>query len=161
MILYILKNAHSSLEWYAERLPESQNAVNWTVWREPWNRFVSGIWTDVVGKQQLDKPHTKNHTVDELITKIKDENWMRQQMEGDGHESLFYNAGHMMSQWNYLTKECHRRKLKDGYVRIQLMLGENVCSFPTRGCKNGHNIWPTRAGHNCGRVCYLGFQEVY
>ena len=55
MILYILKNAHSSLEWYAERLPESQNAVNWTVWREPWNRFVSGIWTDVVGKQQLDK----------------------------------------------------------------------------------------------------------
>ena len=118
MILYILKNAHSSLEWYAERLPESQNAVNWTVWREPWNRFVSGIWTDVVGKQQLDKPHTKNHTVDELITKIKDENWMRQQMEGDGHESLFYNAGHMMSQWNYLAKECHRRKLKDGYVRI-------------------------------------------
>tara|TARA_S200000501_G_scaffold53081_1_gene43234 strand:- start:289 stop:882 length:594 start_codon:yes stop_codon:yes gene_type:complete len=118
MILLILKNAHSSLEYYDGTQTDLCPDVNWCVWREPWQRFISGIWTDVVGKQKLDKPATKNYSVDELTTKIMDKDWLHKQMEGDGHQSLFYNAGHMMSQWNYLIKECHRRKLSAGMIRI-------------------------------------------
>ena len=118
MILIILKNAHSTLEWYGENHTDLNPDINWCVWREPWTRFVSSVWTDVVEKQQLDKLNSDNHSTAEIIPKMLDKEWVRQQIEGDGPKAMYYNAGHMISQWNDLQKECHRRRLSDGMVRI-------------------------------------------
>ena len=118
MLLLILKNAHSTLEWYEENHTDLQPDINWCVWREPWHRFVSAVWTDVVEKQQLDRPNSDNHSVAEIVPKIMDKDWLRQQVQGDGPEALYYNAGHMITQWNDLQRECHRLKLFNGSVRI-------------------------------------------
>ena len=118
MILLILKNAHSTLERYDDYHKDLHPDINWCVWREPWQRFVSGVWTDIVSTQTLNRPNTNNHSVAEIIPKIMDRHWVRQQVQGDGAETLYYNAGHMISQWNDLQKECHRRKIFDGSVRI-------------------------------------------
>ena len=118
MILLILKNAHSSLESYANKKTDLLPDINWCVWREPWQRFVSGVWTDVVEKQRLDRPNSDNHSTAEIVPKMMDKDWVRQQIQGDGPEALYFNAGHMISQCNDLRKECHRRKLSDGMIRI-------------------------------------------
>tara|TARA_B100001057_G_C22756348_1_gene913932 strand:+ start:802 stop:1398 length:597 start_codon:yes stop_codon:yes gene_type:complete len=118
MILHILKNAHSSLEYYDDTQTDLCPNVNWCVWREPWQRFISGVWTDVVNRQKLDEPNTKNYSVDEVLNKIMNKDWVRQQVEGNGPETMYYNAGHMISQWNNLQTECHRRRLSEGNIRI-------------------------------------------
>jgi len=118
MMLIILKNAHSTLEWYDNNHKDLNPDINWCIWREPWERFISGVWTDVVAEQALHRPNTDNHSVAEVIPKIMDGDWVKQQVQGDGPESLYYKAGHMITQWNDLQKECHRGKIFDGSIRI-------------------------------------------
>ncbi len=116
MILYILKNAHSSLQHYADNEQDLHPEIDWCVWREPWQRFISAVWTDVIDNQTGKASH-KTGTAG-IIPKMLDKDWLRQQMEGDGVESLYDRAGHMITQWNNLQKECHRRNLTSGSVRI-------------------------------------------
>ncbi len=116
--LLILKNAHSTLEWYDDNRENNYPSVNFCVWREPWQRFASAVWTDVIQKQELENPATRNYQTDMLPTLMRDESWLRQQIQGNGQDTLFYNAGHMITQWNNLQRECHRYKITEGQIRI-------------------------------------------
>lgn len=114
--LLILKNGHSTLENCSEFNKDCYPEINFCAWRNPWQRFVSAVWTDVVENQS--HKNTRDYSVDMIVPLINDKVWLRQQIEGGGQDTLFYQSGHMITQWNNLQRECQRFKITQGAIRI-------------------------------------------
>lgn len=114
--LLILKNGHSTLEQYSELHKDWHPEINFCAWRNPWQRFVSAVWTDVVMHQNHQR--TSDYSIDMVVPLINDKVWLRRQIEGGGQDTLFYQAGHMITQWNNLQQECQRLDITQGAIRI-------------------------------------------
>jgi len=115
--LLILKNGHSTLERYSQIREDRHPAINFCVWRDPWQRFVSAVWTDVIEQRSSQQP-THKYKIKMLSSLMADKVWLRQQVEGEGQDTLFYQAGHMITQWNNLQTECQRFDITQGPIRI-------------------------------------------
>ena len=51
MYLVILKNYHSTIEDIINTHEDVHPKEVWTVWRDPRQRFISGVWHDIVQHQ--------------------------------------------------------------------------------------------------------------
>ena len=72
MYLVILKNYHSTIEDIINTHEDIKPREVWTVWRDPWRRFISGIWHDIVQHQQTRTPKTIDHYFTEIKDKLRD-----------------------------------------------------------------------------------------
>ena len=72
MYLVILKNYHSTIEDIINTHEDVKPNEVWTVWRHPWQRFISGVWHDIVQHQTTKTPRTTDHYFTEIKQKLRD-----------------------------------------------------------------------------------------
>ena len=116
MYLIILKNYHSTIEDIINTNKDAKASEIWTVWRDPWQRFISGVWHDIVMDQAKSKRNTNKHYFSEIKQKLRDKKWLHRMMMGINEEHD--GSGHMQPQWLQVQRELRRHKIEQGKVRV-------------------------------------------
>lgn len=147
MYLVILKNYHSTIEDIINTHEDVKPNEVWTVWRDPWQRFISGVWHDIVQHQTTKTPRTTDHYFTEIKQKLRDKKWVKKMMLGTNAEHD--ESGHMQPQWLQVKRELNRHKITEGSVRVYMSLRDGITNhFP--GCNKMPWINPMPSGiaHN-------------
>ena len=147
MYLVILKNYHSTIEDIISTHEDIKPREVWTVWRDPWQRFISCVWHDIVQHQQTQTAKTIDHYFTEIKDKLRDKDWLKKMMMGVNKQHD--ESGHMQPQWLQVKRELNRHKITEGSVRVYVSLRDGILShFP--GCHRMPWINPMPSGiaHN-------------
>ena len=147
MYLVILKNYHSTIEDIINTHEDVHPKEVWTVWRDPWQRFISGVWHDIVQHQPTKQAKTTSHYFTEIKHKLRDKEWIHKMMMGVNKEHD--QAGHMQPQWLQVKRELNRHRITQGTVRVHMSLRDGILRhFP--GCHKMPWINPMPSGisHN-------------
>ena len=143
MYLVILKNYHSTIEDIINTHEDTQPREIWTVWRDPWQRFISTVWHDIVKDQPTESPKSVNHYFTEIKHKLRDKAWLDTMMMGvnEQHDQ----SGHMQPQWLQVKRELARHCITQGTVRVYMSLRDGILKhFP--GCHKMPWINPMPSG---------------